>query len=242
MSLKTIPLNTLSKTIGRLDKVEKNIKIKMPHLIICEGIDAKKYMMYFLEHLIKVNEQFDTFQAIDVRGNEKFPEFFKTLPNMPKFSMVKSITIARDSEENPQGASQSLQASLKKGGFSVPTAPGNVACPAGKEHNVKVGYVLFPKINSGDTAGTLEDLCLNTLASPDKDKILEITDCAIESVKKQIGELKRPHKNRLHTYLSLTDDFVGLKLGEAANANAFDFCSNETKALEELLSAMLEEY
>ena len=234
-----IPLNTQLKATGRLDKVEKNIEIKMPHLIVCEGIDAKKYMMYFLEHLIAVNKQFDIFQAIDAGGNEDLPAFFKTLPGLPKFSIVKSITITRDSEKNSKSASQTVQSFLQKGGFPVPDAPGKAANPAGKEHNVKVGYFLFPKNDSADTAGTLEDLCLNTLASPDKDEILGIVDCAIESVKKQTGELKRPHKNKLHTYLSLTDDFVGLKLGEAAKANAFDFSSKETKAIEKLLSDML---
>jgi len=220
--------------------MSEKVKILKPNLIFCEGLDTMRYMMYFLEHLIEGNEQFDTFQAIDVGGNEKFPEFIKMLPDIPKFSMAKSITIARDSEENSKSASQSVQACLKNGGFSVPDAPGKVAYPVGNEHKVKVGYFLFPKNDPEDTSGRLEDLCLNTLASPDKDKILAIADYAIESVEKQTGKLKRPHKNRLHTYLSLTDKFIGMKLGEAASAKAFDFSSNETKALEELLSAMID--
>ena len=219
--------------------MEKNIEIKFPHLIVCEGLDTMKYIMYFLQHLIAVNKQFDKFQAIDAGGNEDFAEFFKLLPRLPNFSIVKSITIAGDSEKNSKSASQSVQSFLQNGSFPVPEAPGKVAHSIEGEHNVRVGYFLFPKNDPGDISGRLEDLCLNTLTSPDKDKILAIADCAIESIKNQTGKLKRLHKNRFHTYLSLTDDFVGMKLGEAAKANAFNFNANETKALEELLSAML---
>jgi hypothetical protein len=195
-----------------------------------------------LNTLLKITGRLDKFQAIDAGGNEEFPVFFKMLPKLPNFPIVKSITIARDSEKNSKNASQSVQSFLRNGSFSVPNAPGKVAHPTESEYKIKVGYFLFPKNDPEDISGTLEDLCLNTLARPDKDKFLQIVDCAIESVKKQIGELKRSHKNRLHTYLSLTDDFVGMKIGEAANANAFNFCSNETKTLEKLLYFMLEEY
>jgi hypothetical protein len=186
-----------------------------------------------------IDTQLDKFQVINPGGNTELSIFVKTLHNLPKFSIVKSLTIARDSEKNPQGASRSVQTCLEKGGFSVPPAPGKIASPAGSEHNVKVGYILFPKINA-EGAGTLEDLCLNSLASSHKDKILEISDRVIESVSKSINELRRPHKNRLHTYLSLTNDFVGLKLGEAAKANAFNILTSEIETLKTFLSVMLE--
>jgi len=219
--------------------VDEKLKIESSHLIICEGRDALSYMICFLKPLIKTNNQFGKFQVMNPGGINQLHHFIENLPNLPNFPMVESIMIARDAEKNPKGASQAVQASLKKGGFSVPDAPGKVAYPAVNKHNIKVGYVLFPKINSDDTSGTLEDLCLSTLASPDKEKILEIADSAIESVKKQTGKLKRPHKNRFHTYLSLTNDFVGMKIAQASRKKAFDFCSDETKALKELLAAIL---
>ena len=217
---------------------EKDNKITHPHLIICEGLDAKKYLIFFLQPLIKEDSRYDVFQVMDAGGNEDFPQFIKALPNLPQFSMVRSVTVIRDSEKNSLGASQSVQTLLKNNGFAIPGKPCEVAYPKGAEYGVKVGYALFPKFNLDNANGTLEDLCLSTLnpAEGKEGKLLEVANMAVT----QVGELIRPHKNRLHTYLSLTDKFVGLKVGESATANAFDFSANELEPLKTLLSKMLE--
>jgi hypothetical protein len=41
--------------------------------------------------------------------------------------------------------------------------------------------------------------------------------------KKLINTLPHLEKNRLHAFQSLTDDYVSKKLGESADAVAFDF-------------------
>jgi len=71
--------------------------------------------------------------------------------------------------------------------------------------------------------------------------LLKIVDDAMTKAE-EVGEgLRRPHKNKLHTYFSLTDDFVGLKIGESAKANAFDFSAKEFESLKTLLEEMLNE-
>ena len=219
---------------------EDNI-IKMPHLIICEGIDDKNYLIYFLQSISANDKRFESFQVIEAGGKDNLPIFIKTLPRLPNFANVKSITVARDSDNNPQGASDSVRTLFRNSGFSVPASPGKAIFPDETSiYDIKVGYVLFPKINSEDTPGTLELLCLNTIANPNKDKVLEIADSAIESVKKITGGLEPSYKNRLHTYLSLTDNFVGKKIGEAAKANAFDFYAGENQKLKSFLADMLQ--
>ena len=220
---------------------EKDNKILCSNLIICEGLDAKFYMVWFLRMLIKNDIRYEEFQAMDAGGNNDLPKFIKTLPDWPNFNSVKSITVVRDSENDPKGASQSVQSIFKNNGFAVPDGPCKVACPSAGQHNVKTGYALFPNFDSDIINGALEDLCLKTLASPNREKILGIADTAVDSYKNQVSNLKRPHKNRLHTYLSLNDDFVGLKLGESATANAFDFLDEQLQPLKDLLHTMLED-
>lgn len=216
-------------------------KIECPHLIICEGLDTKLYMMWLLQSLTQNDARYENFQAVDGKGISDLPRFIKALPGLPNFrDVVKSIIIARDSEQNSKGASQSVQEVLKKSNFAVPSAPCEVALPTSSLHKVKTSYVLFPDINSDNKNGTLEDLCLKTLVSPDKEKVLRISNGAVESYEKQIGKLKRPHKNRLYAYLSLSDKFVGKKLGQSAEAKAFDFQSSDVKPLRDLLQTMLE--
>ena len=40
---------------------EKDNKITHPHLIICEGLDAKLFLMYYLQLLIKHDNRFEQF-------------------------------------------------------------------------------------------------------------------------------------------------------------------------------------
>ena len=215
---------------------QKEIKIKRPHLIMCEGRDAERYLIYFLQPLIIADDRFDKFQVEDVGGINELPRFVKTLPLLPKFSTVlSSLTIIRDAEKNAQGASQSIQRILRDNNFATPIKPCCIASPTKEEHSVKVSYALFPKFALDDENGTLEDLCLNTLNLTER----RIRDIAYNAVT-QMKTLKRPHKNTLHVCLSLTDEFVGLKIGESAKANAFNFAANDLAPLRALLYKMLE--
>ena len=71
---------------------------------------------------------------------------------------------------------------------------------------------------------TLEDLCLSLLEPTDRETMLEEIDAFLGHLQ---GGYQRSfphlHKARLHTYFSITDRFVGMKIGEAAAAMAFDW-------------------
>lgn len=76
---------------------------------------------------------------------------------------------------------------------------------------INVGFLLFPQLDSDPIEGTLEDLCL---------KIIKF-------------------KTKLHSFFSLTDRFVGLKIGEAADAGAFDWDSPELEGLRKMITSVL---
>jgi hypothetical protein len=52
------------------------------------------------------------------------------------------------------------------------------------------------------------------------------------------NEIKRPHKTKLHTYLSGKNDFVGLKIGEAAKAGAWNWEHLKLKPFRDIITAM----
>ncbi len=53
---------------------------------------------------------------------------------------------------------------------------------------------------------------------------MENVDKYLVDVKSQRKkDFRTTHKNKLHTYFSSTDSFVGMKIGEAAKAQCFDF-------------------
>lgn len=47
-----------------------------------------------------------------------------------------------------------------------------------------------------------------------------------EAQQKRGCPFKTPHKNRLPAYLSGTESFVGMKIGEASKTKFFDFSSH----------------
>ena len=66
--------------------------------------------------------------------------------------------------------------------------------------------------------GTLEDLCLKTIAD---DPIMPSVENFLRSVQATGEPMPRPHKSTLYTYLAGKQMLTGLKLGEAARVGAW---------------------
>ena len=126
---------------------------------------------------------------------------------------VETIVIARDAESDVCAATQSIQASLQNVDLPCSQAAFNYESSG----NLKVAYMIFP--SPSEASGTLEDLCLMTVEdNPAMTCVDSFLDC-IESIG---NGLSRRHKNKLHSYLSSTDNYVGMKIGEASHAMAWN--------------------
>jgi hypothetical protein len=221
---------------------EQHATLKHPHLLLCEGLDAKYFLIWFLQHIMKdpvKRSIYNDFQVDEYGGIAQLRDYLKLLPQLPGFSdntnTIKSITIIRDAETDARAASQSVRDALQHCKFAAPASPCEIAVPTNEAHKVNVAYALFPSFNCLHADGTLEDLCLHMLLHTNKDAILEIADSAVSSTVAQVGVFSRKHKNRLYTYLSLTNAYVGLKIGESAKAQAFDFSAKNLEPLKKLL-------
>lgn len=206
-------------------RTNDNVKILKEHLILCEGRDAKEFLIAFLncEALAGTPVFSKDIQVMDFGGNEQLAQHISILKNMEGFESVKSLVIVRDAERNQEGAIDTLRATLKNCGLPVPEVPYQIA-----EGQIKTGYVLFPTCDADVRQGTLEDLCLSILAENNNEAILAEIDTLIQTLGDKYDR-KFPHefKTKLHSYFSVTDDFVALKIGEAARANAFNWYSEK---------------
>ena len=206
-----------------------------PNIIACEGKDALRYLHCVLT-AFKLNE---SFQVEDFGGNPELKPFIKALRNTPGFVSVKTVTIIRDAEKSAVSAQQSIQNLLRENGYSAPKTPCSPCKPQNDEIQVITGYALFPSCSTELINGTLEDLCLKTLACEDSNEYLQIVDIALKAITDNISERKYPHKNRLHSFFSMTNRYVGYKIGEAADRNAFKFECKEIDSLRLFLLSML---
>ena len=219
-----------------------NFSIEKPNLIVCEGKDDVGFFYNFLKSFKDGTD--DRVQVFGAGSDKAIRPFIKNIHLSPRFDMLRSLTIIRDSDNKAEDYSKSIRGALKDAGFPVPDKPCRVASgprPGGTEI-INTGYALLPDFCSEQTVGELENLCLDILdkANPDSEKLLNIAENALLNAEKQGLSFKKRYKNKLHTYLSLSNTFVGLKLGESAKANAFNFAAVELEPLRKLLSDIIE--
>jgi hypothetical protein len=196
----------------------ENNKILKDHVVLAEGVDAQ----FFLIHLLNILK-FNNIQVFDFHGVCDLPKYLKLFRNLPGYNKIQSIIIARDAEKSASSAVQSVNGSLQSNDLiEAVIEPFEVSYG-----QMNIGIILFPGFD--DTGklcneGTLEDLCIKLFKFQE---IVPYADTCIKDFQeKHSVKFKRPHKNKLHAMLSLTDDYAGMKIGETADARGFNLESS----------------
>ncbi|MDR2763149.1 MAG: hypothetical protein LBB88_11135 [Planctomycetaceae bacterium] len=214
-------------------------RLSRPHLILCEGRDAERFIGTLLDFFQRENNEFCNFQIINFGGIEELNSYLQILPNWSGFRNVKSVTVIRDAERDAQAAVWSVKNAFSRNGFAVPQAaalPMRNVTYSSTCIPVDTGFILFPSCGEKVENGTLEDLCLSILTGEDVESILAAVDNALKD-----RQFRQLHKNRLHSYFSMTDKYVSLKIGEAAKAQAFNFNAAQMKSCKNFLLEMINE-
>lgn len=210
-----------------------NTRIQKPHIILCEGRDAEEFLITYLNSsaLSDTPAYSTSFQVMDFGGNSDLLHFLLLLTKMEGFNKVKSILVIRDAERDVRRAVQDIRNAFISANMEEPPAAFTWT-----HSSVKIGYLLFPKLDKAPEPGTLEDLCLRILNDEQSPYILEqVTELMDHLSSDNLRTFPREFKTKLHTYLSLTDRYVSLKIGEAARANAFCWNSPYLSPLKEFL-------
>jgi hypothetical protein len=204
---------------------QKKIKIENSHLVICEGKDDKIFLETFFASLLQKHTIFSKFQIFESNGVSKLKKVLKLILNAEGNKDIKSIIIVRDANGNFASACESVKNIFSELKLPTPLAPNS---PISIENNFITAFLIFPSCDGTPKNGSLEDLCIKIINN--NTDILEIAKTAVDNSNK-INVLSHKSKNILHTFLSLTNDFVSLKLGEATKHNAFNFESEDIKCL-----------
>lgn len=210
--------------------------IKKKHLILCEGIDEWKFLVRFLNSpALKDNPFFsEEIEVFDFGGNEELSTYLEALKLIEGFSDVVSLLVIRDAELDARKAARQVQNALRENDLDVPDRQGQWT-----ERTPKTCFLLFPDFGKKESPGTLEDLCITILDDTVTETPLEEIDAFVEHLEKDREQtFSHRHKTRLHTYFSTNNKLVSLKLGEAADAGAFDWSHPNLKPLKECLKGM----
>ena len=218
-------------------------KIEKQYLIVCEGRDAENFLKTYLDESDIGQNLSKNIQVINFGGIKELTNNLKNLRNTAGFDNLKFLLIIRDAETNFQSAIQSIQKSLESNKLPVPKSSFIWEAPKDempeKDEMPKTGFLLFPTCDANPTNGTLEDLCFSILSNakaPDlKQEIANFMDTL--KAKHQFN-FTHPFKTQLHTYFSIHNNYVSLKIGEAARAGAFDWNHKKLTPLKEFLLKM----
>lgn len=202
--------------------MKENIIIRHEHVILCEGMDEQRFLISYFnsDRLKSIHSGFsDNIDIFDFGGNSQLSQFLEVVRRTPGFSHVKSVLIIRDAEADARKAISEIAKALRDNLLPVPDSP----CQWCGE-TLKVSFLLFPSCSEYLENGTLEDLCLKLLKKKEPIDILEKIDSFLDALEQESKvHFPRRFKNKLHTYFSVSDKFVSMKIGEAAKANAFDW-------------------
>lgn len=211
----------------------KKVLPGMEHLILCEGQDEWSFLVTYLNSpaLSDIPKLSTVVQVEDFGGNSNLKNQLELWTKAPGVDELKSIIVVRDAETNAEGAQQSIIHAFGAVNLPQPASP----CQLVQSDSLTTGFILFPACNNTLVNGTLEDLCLSILEETDKQALQEINSFLADIKEKGVRTFPREFKTKAHTYLSITDKYVSLKIGEAAKAGAFDWTSNKLQSLRDFL-------
>ncbi len=213
-----------------------SIVIHKKHLILCEGKDEWRFLVRYLNSpALQENPFFsEDIEALDFGGNEDLSAYLAALKLIEGFSDIVSLLVIRDAELDAQKAVHQVQSALRANSLEVPAAQGEWT-----NGTPKTCFLLFPALGTGEYPGTLEDLCVTILDDTIAETPLEEIDAFVEHLEQdQKRAFSHRHKTRLHAYFSVNDKFVSMKVGEAADAGAFNWFHPNLDPLKDCLSKM----
>ena len=195
------------------------IEILHSRLLVVEGEDDAGFFRAFVKHL-----NFTDVQVLPIGGKTKTRKNLKALILSPGFSDVLKLVVVRDADDNPKGAFQSVQDSLRASGLPVPLRPFELS--GGKP---QVMVMILPEKG---TPGALEDLCLRSL---EKDAILYCVQQHFNCLKAQSVPLpKNIPKAMVQVFLGSKEE-SGMTLGVAAQAGYWPMDSDAFAEIRECL-------
>jgi hypothetical protein len=204
-------------------------QINKQKLLLAEGADAHRFLIY----TCKAYKKSDV-QVIDFGGIDELRMFLRNLVQiMADFSKVKTLVIVRDAETNIDSAVAKISSALRNVSLPVPSGPFQFS----SNNRIKTAFMLFPGPDEngkwGD--GTLEELCLRTVNDT---PLLKCVDGYLQCAEKSKEDLRHPGKSRLYAYLAGKDDHAGKRLGEAARDKVWKFNHRSMAAFKKIIQEM----
>lgn len=162
-------------------------------------------------------------------GKTTYREILTKSTNFPE---VKALAIVRDAETDASKAIRDIQNALKSINLPAPKNPFEQI----RTNSLSIEFGIFPGQKNGSVweNGTLEDLCLKTISNITLLPLVK--DCVNKA--DALQQISHKHKALLHTWLSVNEPYIGMKIGEAAQAGAWNWQSQAMMPFKNLMQRL----
>jgi hypothetical protein len=208
------------------ERIEDTLRITKPKLLIVEGRDEEEFFGPMLAELgIK------DIQVAGIGGKEKLRGNLKALKTTdPGFSVLTSLGIARDADNDAKGAFQSVQDALKSAGLPCPEEPMHATATG----SPRVSVMIVPP---NEDRGALESLCIGAV---DSDPAMVCVDQYFECLDTKGGG--RPKKDfvkaKARVFLSSRREDPTVSVGIAAQKRYWPFEAAIFDSVKEFLKSL----
>lgn len=203
---------------------KETIQIEKAHILIVEGRDEELFFSALIEDI-----DLSSIQIMPIGGKTKLPFRLDALKKTPGFeTVVSSLGIIRDANENPNDAFKSVCGALKKVNLDVPTKPLKLT-----KGRPQIIISIMPDFTE---CGMLEDLCLRAV---EQNPAIICVNNYFECLKNQGLPLpKNISKAKMHVFLASRKEACK-RLGEAAQAGYFPWSHSSFDHVKKFLRLLI---
>ena len=201
-------------------------------IVLCERIDIVAFVDVYMQYLRTQGVAIPKVRIVNLQELENLPQYLENIEQFAESANIGKVIVFADASKKRLDRQYFIKASLKRKVLQ----------------DLKYDFYLFPrKSEKGNwTPGFMEDLLLQTLKKESSEEcefynLHSITHEFLFTVQNCRGKDNRfvnMSRNFLYSYLSGTENFVGMRLGEAAAKGAFDLNSKYFKDLRDFMNGL----
>jgi hypothetical protein len=189
--------------------LKTQFRLEKQKLLLVEGMDESYFFAAILELLDKRKEV----QIYAYNGKDKLDDELFAIALMPGFSLLETVAVVRDADEDPGASFNSTIRSLHRAQLYSPARPEQYAGA-----NPRVGVFITP---GNSRKGSLETLCIEELADYSiHECIHKFLDCVAATRPDQ--PIRNKAKAIVQSFIATAPDSHVRLLGEAARSGCFN--------------------
>ena len=201
-------------------------------IALCERIDIAAFVDVYIKYLRTQGVEIPLVRIVNLQELESLPQYLENLEQFAEPANIGKVVVFADASKKRLERQYFITASLQRSFLQA----------------LEYDFYLFPRKSAKGnwTPGFLEDLLLPTLSQESSEEcefynLHGITHEFLFTVQNCRGKDNRfvnTSRNFLYSYLSSTEKFVGMRLGEAAAKGAFNLEHEGFKDLKEFISKL----